>query len=368
MFERTHVGLDVHALTVVACAIDGQTGEIIRGRLTPDHGEILFWIRALPGPCRVVYEAGPTGFSLARALRAAGVDCLVAAPSKLQRPPGDRVKTDRNDALHLARLLKLDQITEVIVPSPGQEAARDLVRAREDIRGDLMRSRHRVSKLLLRQDIYYTGGSTWTQDHLAWLYRQRFDSPALQLTYDLALESVAETLDRRGRADQAIHAMAYDSEYTPVVRSLECLRGVSTLTAFGLAVEVGDWNRFTGRNIGAYFGLVPSENSSGQHRSQGAITKTGNSHARRLLVEAAWHHRRPYTHPSEALRSRWNAATPWAKARAQAGNRRLHERWLSYEERRKRPVVANVAIARELAGWCWSLASEAQQTARNQVS
>ncbi len=171
------MGLDVHALTVVACAIDGQTGEIFRARLTPDHGEILAWIQLLPGPSRVVYEAGPTGFPLARALRGAGIDCLVAAPSKLQRPSGDRVKTDKNDALHLARLLKLDQITEVIVPDPGQEAARDLVRAREDTRGDLMRARHRVSKLLLRQGIHYTGGDTWAQAHTAWLYRQRFDSP-----------------------------------------------------------------------------------------------------------------------------------------------------------------------------------------------
>ena len=142
MHERTHVGLDVHALSVVACAIDGQTGEILRGRLTPDNGEILAWIEGLPGPCRVVYEAGPTGFVLARFLRTAGVDCVVAAPSKLQRPPGDRVKTDRNDALHLARLLKLDEITEVNVPDPRQEAARDLVRAREDTRGDRMRARH----------------------------------------------------------------------------------------------------------------------------------------------------------------------------------------------------------------------------------
>jgi hypothetical protein len=176
MHERTHVGLDVHALTVVACAIDGETREIVRAQLTPDHGEILAWIQALPGPSRVVYEAGPTGFVLARVLREAGVACLVAAPSKLQRPSGDRVKTDRNDALHLARLLKLDQINEVAVPDPGQEAARDLVRAREDTRGDLMRARHRVSKLLLRQGIHYNGGDTWTQAHMSWLYRQRFDS------------------------------------------------------------------------------------------------------------------------------------------------------------------------------------------------
>ncbi|UVJ40949.1 IS110 family transposase [Arthrobacter sp. CJ23] len=366
MFERTHVGLDVHALSVVACAIDGQTGEVLRARLTPDHGEILAWVQGLPGPSRVVYEAGPTGFVLARVLRAAGVDCVVAAQSKLQRPPGDRVKTDRNDALHLARLLKLDQITEVTVPGPGQEAARDLVRAREDTRGDLMRARHRVSKLLLRQGIHYSGGDTWTQTHMGWLYRQRFDSAPLQLAYDLALEAVTQALARRDRLDAAITKIAYDSEYTPVVRALECLRGVSTLTAFGLAVEIGDWNRFTGSTIGAYLGLVPSENSSGQRRAQGGITKTGNTHARRLLIEAAWHHRRPYTHPSTLMRSRWEAATPAARARGQAGNRRLHERWLVYLEHRKRPVVANVAIARELAGWCWSLASEAQTAATQQ--
>ena len=363
MHERTHVGLDVHALTVVACAIDGETGEIVRARLTPDQGEILAWIQDLPGPCRVVYEAGPTGFVLARVLREAGVDCLVAAPSKLQRPSGDRVKTDRNDALHLTRLLKLDQITEVAVPDPGQEAARDLVRAREDTRGDLMRARHRVSKLLLRQGIRYNGGDTWTRAHMSWLYRQRFDSPALQLAYDLAVETVTETLDRRDRLDKAITKIAYESEYTPVVRALECLRGISTITAFGLAVEIGDWNRFTGRTIGAYLGLVPSENSSGQHRSQGGITKTGNTHARRLLIEAAWHHRRAYTRPSALMRSRWEAATSASRTRGQAGNRRLHERWLVYLEHRKRPVIANVAIARELAGWCWSLASEAQKAA-----
>lgn len=366
MHERTHVGLDVHALTVIACAIDGETGEIFRARPTPDHREILAWIQALPGPCLVVYEAGPTGFVLARALRQAGIDCLVAAPSKLQRPSGDRVKTDRNDALHLARLLKLDQITEVTVPDPGQEAARDLVRAREDTRGDLMRARHRVSKLLLRQGIHYSGGAAWTQAHMSWLYRQRFDAEALQLTYDLAVETVAETLERRNRIDKAITKIAYDSQYTPIVRALECLRGISTLTAFGLSVEIGDWNRFTGRTIGAYLGLVPSENSSGQHRSQGGITKTGNTHARRLLMKAAWHHRRAYTHPSALMRSRWEAAIPAARARGHAGNRRLHERWLVYLDHRKRPVIANVAIARELAGWCWSLASEAQTAAARQ--
>lgn len=155
--QRTSVGLDVHARSVLGCALDGDTGEVFQRRLTPDHGEIVSWLGGLPGPVAVTYEAGPTGFGLARTLTAAGIACEVAAPSKLVRPPGDRVKTDARDAAHLARLLHLGQITPVTVPSASQEAARDLVRAREDCRGDLMSARHRVSKLLLRQGIVYSG-------------------------------------------------------------------------------------------------------------------------------------------------------------------------------------------------------------------
>jgi len=161
---------------------------------------------------------------------------------------------------------------------------------------------------------------------------------------------------RRDRLDKAIVAMAADSEFTPVVHRLGCLRGISTLTAFGLVVEVGDWERLSGASIGAYLGLVPTESSSGQSRSQGSITKTGNTHTRRLLVEAAWHHRKAYQTPGVPLRARWELAPAAARARGQAGNRRLHQRWLHFTERKKSPVVANVAIARELAGWCWSLA------------
>jgi transposase len=265
------------------------------------------------------------------------------------------VKTDARDAAHLARLLHLGQITEVTIPSAEQEAARDLVRAREDCRGDLMTARHRLSKLLLRQGIVYSGGKAWIRDHERWLRAQRFDSPALQLSFDSAFETMLACVDRRNRLDEAIAAMAANSEFTPVVRRLCCIRGIATLTGFGLAVEIGDWHRLTGRTIGAYLGLVPSEYSSGATRAQGGVTKTGNSHARRLLVEAAWHHRTPYR-LSEGLRRRWQLAPAAARARAQAANRRLHTRWLSFDERKKRSVVANVAIARELAGWCWSVA------------
>jgi len=354
--ERTSVGLDVHARSVVACGVDGLTGEMFKARLRPDPEAIWSWLQELPGPIAVVYEAGPTGFGLARFLTERRVRCLVAAPSKLQRPAGDRVKTDAKDALHLARLLRLGEIVPVAVPTVAQEAARDLVRAREDVRGDLMRARHRASKLLLRHGIVWSGGTAWTATHLDWLRRQSFSQPALNVAYDSALETVLLTTDRRARLDTAIIEMATDPAWSPVVNRLQCLRGVSTLTAFGLAVEVGDWSRFTGASIGAFLGLVPTEHSSGASRSQGSITKTGNAHARRLLVEAAWHHKRPYRIPSKTMRVRWKQAPAAARARGHLGNQRLHQRWQSFDGRKKRPVVANVAVARELAGWCWSLA------------
>lgn len=354
--ERTSVGLDVHARSVAAAAIDGVTGELFESRLTPDPAHIRSWLAGLPGPVAVIYEAGPTGFGLYRFLTEAGIRCKIVAPSKLQRPGGDRVKTDARDALLLARLLRLGDYTPVSVPSIDQEASRDLVRSREDCRGDLMRARHRLSKLLLRHGIVYYGGNAWTGVHDVWLRRQRLDSRAAQMTLESDYETVQTVTARRDRLDAAIAELAANSEYTPVVRRLGCLRGISTLTAFGLAVEIGDWTRFTGASIGPFVGLVPSENSSGQSRSQGPITKTGNSHARRLLVEAAWHHRRPYR-ISKKMLDRWQLASPIAQARGDAGNRRLHRQWMKYITRKKRDTIANIAIARELAGWCWSLAT-----------
>lgn len=356
--ERTSVGLDVHARSVAAAAIDGVTGELFQSKLTPSHEHIRAWVQALPGPVAVTYEAGPTGFGLFRELTAAGIRCEVAAPSKLQKPSGDRVKTDAKDAVHLARLLRLDEITSVAIPSVDQEAARDLVRAREDCRGDLMRARHRLSKLLLRHGIVYCGGDAWTGKHDVWLRHDaapQLTTRATRLAFDSDYENVLAVKARRDRLDAAIAAMAAESEFTPLVRRLGCLRGVSTLTGFALAVEIGDWDRFTGNTIGSFVGLVPSEFSSGSSRAQGSITKTGNTHVRRLLVEAAWHHRSRYR-IGKTMRDRWELAPAAARVRGDEGNRRLHQRWVTFLERRKRPTIANVAVARELAGWCWSLA------------
>ena len=353
--ERTSVGLDVHARSVVAAAIDGVTGEVVQERLVPDQQVVLAWLSRLPGPVAVTYEAGPTGFGLARAITTAGIRCEVAAPSRLLRPAGDRVKTDARDAVLLARLLRLDEIVAVRVPTVSQEAARDLVRAREDVRGDLMRARHRVSKLLLRHGHVYYGGKAWTGGHDAWLRRIRFDQAGTAAAFEADYEQVQLTMARRDRLDAAITVMAANSEFTPVTRRLCCLRGISTLTGFALAVEIGDWHRLSGASIGSYLGLVPSERSSGDKRTQGGITKTGNTHARRLLTEAAWHHKPAYRRGKTIL-DRWAQAPAPVVARADAGNRRLHARWVTLDARKKKHTVACTAIARELSGWCWSLA------------
>ena len=208
-----------------------------QAKLTPSHEHIRSWVQDQPGPVAVTYEAGPTGFGLSRSLTAAGIRCEVAAPPKLQKLSGDRGKTDAKDVVHLARLLRLDEITAVALPSADQEAARDLVRAREDCRGDLMRARHRLSKLLLRHGIVYYGGQAWTGKHDAWLRQEaqpQLMNRATRLTFDSDYDSVLTVKARRDRLDDAIEEMAADSEFTPLVRRLGCLRGVSTLTGFAL--------------------------------------------------------------------------------------------------------------------------------------
>jgi transposase len=357
--ERTTVGLDVHAWSVVAEAVDWSSGQVFSDRLVPANEVVLAWVARLPGPVAVTYEAGPTGFGLARAFAAVGIRCEVVAPSKLERPPGDRVKTDRRDARRLARLLHIGEITGIRVPTVAEEDARDLVRAREAVRGDLMRARHRLSKLLLRHGIVYCGGKTWNGVHERWLRGLRFDDlPGTRVAFEEAFDAVLSTAARRDRLDEAIEAMAARPQWAPIVSRLGAIRGVATLTGLGLAVEIGDWDRFTGASIGAYLGLVPSESSSGAGRNQGSITKTGNTHARRLLVEAAWQHARPLPRtPGKAVTLRRAGLAPAVRARGVAADRRLRRRWLALEARKKPGPVIAVAVARELAGWCWSLAT-----------
>jgi len=354
MSEGSWVGLDVHARSVVAGVIDQGSGEVRSLRLRPGAEATVEWLQTLPAPVRVVYEAGPTGYRLARACAEAGINCVVAAPSRI-RAATDRVKTDRRDAERLARLLRLGEITPVRVPAPEEEAARDLVRAREDARGDLMRARHRLSKLLLRHGLVYDA-TAWTRTHDAWLRRQRFQGGPLAIVFDECYSRMLDAKSRRDALDKAITELAATPPYVDVVERLVCLRGVSTLTAFALTVELGDWHRFRPESLGPFLGLTPSENSSGERRRQGAITKAGNSHVRRLLIEAAWH-QRPPSRRSVTLERR-RAGKPLAvQAQAERSGRRLHGRWHALEARGKPRTIVVVAVARELAGHCWALAT-----------
>jgi transposase len=347
--------VDVHARTAVAGVLDAETGELRTLRVPPGSEELVGWLRSLPAPVRVAYEAGPTGYLLARACALVGIACTVAAPSRIPRPSGERVKTDRRDAERLARLLRLGELVAVRVPSELEEATRDLVRAREDARADLMRARHRLSKLLLRHGLVF-GASAWTGAHETWLRRQRFSSRPLAVAFDESYGAVVQAKTRRDALDRAIAEAAAAPPFAEVVGRLVCLRGVSTLTALALTVELGDWQRFSPLALGPFLGLVPSESSSGGRRSQGPITKTGNTHARRLLVEAAWHQRRPLREGGDVARRRQGQPAS-VRAQAERSARRLHRRWHELERRGKRRTVVAVAVARELAGHCWALAT-----------
>jgi transposase len=362
VFERTYIGLDVHAQTILACALDTTTGEVLRARMASEPAVALDWLgRFDSGAIQVVYEAGPTGFGLARHLRANGIDCLIAAPSKLLRAPGDHIKNDKRDALALAKILSLGQVVEVRVPTEEQEALRDLSRTRAAAAKDLAHCRQRINALLLRHDRHYPEKSHWTGLHLAWLGKQVFAQRATQLTLEADLELQVMLLAHLKRLETQITELASGCEYAQVINALMCFRGIDITTAFGLAVEIGGWTRFTGASIGAYLGLVPSEHSSGSTRSQGSITKAGNTYARRLLVEAAWQHDRPFNKPGGRILRQLQLVDSATRIRALEGNRRLHRAWEKFNSRSKMRTKANTAIARELAGWCWSVAAPLQE-------
>jgi transposase len=352
---RTLVGLDVHATKIVAAVLDGETGELEFFRMGGESAGAAGFCAGLPGPVRAAYEAGPTGYGLARELARRGVQCVVAAPSKIPRASGDRVKTDRRDAEHLVRLLLAGELHPVRVPGEEEEALRDLVRAREAVRVDLMRSRHRLSKLLLRRGIRFDDGHAWTERHRRWLATVTLQCPAAQTTLQDAIGAVDAVEHRREQLEREIISVVPDSPWARQVGRLRCLRGIDTLTAVGLCAEIGDFARFAKpAQLMHYLGLTPSEDTTGESRRLGSIIKTGSGHARRLLVEAAWHYR---SRPSigRALRDRQDGQPPEAIAIAWTAQRRLHRVWTRLEQRAKRRTIIAVAAARELAAFCWAI-------------
>jgi transposase len=351
---RTLVGLDVHASKIVAAVLDAETGELRSFRLPGCAVEAAGFCARLQAPVRATYEAGPTGYGLARELGQREVECVVAAPGKIPRAAGDRVKTDRRDAEHLARLLLAGRLCPVRVPGEAEEALRDLVRAREDIRGDLMRARHRLSKLLLRHGLRFEGAA-WTERHRAWLAQVELGEGAAQATLTDYRGAIEALLHRRSELERQIEALIPGSPWEREVGRLRCLRGIDTLSAVGLAAEVGDFRRFArAGQLASYVGLVPSESSSGEQRRQGSITKTGSRHARRLLVEAAWHYRhRPLL--GRALEHRQEGQPAAAVAVSWSAQRRLNRTWTRLRAKGKRATVVAVAAARELSGFCWAI-------------
>src|SRR5579872_5675300 len=354
---RTWAGLDVHAAATVACVVDAESVEMRVHRLSGRTSEVAAFCVQLPAPARVAYEAGPTGFELARSLAGAGVGCVVAAPGKIERPAQDRVKTDRRDAERLVRLLMISGLHPVRVPSSEEEALRDLVRARECIRGDLMRARHRLGKLLLRHDVRYEDtASAWTAAHRAWLSKVELGERAAQATLLDYLGAIDALVIRRDSLERMIGELVPLSPWAEPVARLRCLRGIDTLSAVGLCAEIGDFARFESpAKLMSYLGLVPSEHSSGQQRRQGAITKTGSRHARRLLVEAAWHYRRP-PRKGTTLQRRQQDQPAQALAISWKAQQRLHQIWRRLDTQRgKRKTLVAVAVARHLAGFCWAI-------------
>jgi transposase len=354
------VGLDVHARQTHATVLDRESGELAARRLrgAPEEA-VLPFLERLRRPVLAVYEAGPTGFGLAREAMRRDFDVRVVAPGSIPRAPGDRVKTDSRDSLRLLRLLAAGELSFVFVPSVEDERFRDLVRAIDDLRCDLMRARHRLSKFLLRTGQRYEQGRAWTVGHRAWLRALSFENDACGQATLVDYLSAVEFLDgRRHALIASLEQAVPGSSHAETIARLRCFRGIETLSAAGLCAEVGSFARFRRpTQLSGFLGIVPSERTSGDARRQGSITKAGSPHARRLLIEAAHHYRHRPT-VGVTLQRRQAGHDPRIIEIAWRAQRRLHQRWQRLRlERRKPTCVVAVAVARELAAFLWEAAT-----------
>jgi transposase len=305
-----------------------------------------------------VYEAGPCGYWLYHYLTKKGYDCWVVAPALIPKKPGDRVKTDRRDAVQLARLARSGDLTAVYVPKVEDEAIRDLTRAREDAISDLKAAKFRLKAFLLRQDIRYVGRANWSPAHLRWLSEVVCPTPAQQIVFQEYVRAVIDHTERLQRLDQELQDQVQAWRLNPVVEAFQALRGVQFTVAVTMVAEVGDLTRFdTPRELMKFLGLVPSEYTSGAQRRQGSITKAGNSHARRALVEGAWVYRYP-AKVSRHLQLRLEKQPKTIQDISWKAQLRLCKRYRRRVSRGKHANVVTVSIARELAGFMWAIAKE----------
>lgn len=355
------VGLDVHKDTIaIAVAQDDRSEPAVLGTIPHDVPRLLRRLQRLGPGVLVAYEAGPTGYGLCRALLAAGISCQVIAPSKTPRASGDRVKTDRRDAVSLARFLRSGDLTAVHVPDEATEALRDLVRARDDAKRAEKTAKHHLSKFLLRHGRRYDRPTAWSDLHFKWLEQQRFEQPAQQRVLDDYLHAVLEASARVERLTQQIQELIPSTPVYPLAIALQSLRGIKLVAGATIACELGDLRRFSHpRQLMSFLGLVPSEHSSGQSIQRGRITKTGNSHVRRVLVEAAWSYRFP-PRANHELGQRLAAVSGAVRTIAWKAQHRLHKRYWALTAARKSPQRLVVAVARELVGFVWAIGQQPQ--------
>lgn len=356
-----YIGLDVHKESIaVAYAPEERGTEVVSlgaiGTRQCDIDKLIRRLQAKGATLIFGYEAGPCGYWLYRYLTRKGVRCHVVAPSLIPRKPGDRVKTDRRDAITLARLLRSGDLTSIYVPTVEDEAIRDLSRGREDAMRDLKATKYRLKAFLLRQDIRYEGRANWTAAHLRWLSEVVCPTPAQQIVFQEYVRAVTEQHERLQRLESELREQATHWRLYPVVEAIQALRGVELTGAVILIAELGDLTRFdTPRQLMSYLGLTPSEYSSGERRRQGGITKAGNTHARRALVEGAWAYRYP-AKVSRHLQLRLEKLPAEVQAIGWKAQVRLCKRYRQLIARGKHANQVVVAIAREMAAFAWAIA------------
>ena len=356
------IGLDVHNDSIAVSLAPGDSTEVRRyGLLGGAHDDVLKLAKKLqaahPGVAlKFCYEAGPRGCPLGRFLRGHGHGCILVAPSKIPRKPGDRIKTDRRDADQLARLYRAGELTAIHVPEPQDEAVRDLLRARYQVSKQQHRARQQLKMFLLRHNLRYAGKTAWTPAHLRYLGTIKMPFAEQQFVFQEMVNVISEAGARLARYEKHLPGVVAGWRWEPVVKALMSLRGVALLNASTLVAELGDLHRFeTAGRLMSYLGLVPSEDTTGGDRKQGGITKMGNGIARRALIEAAWHYRAP-ARISAHLQKRQEGLPQAVTDAAWTAQTRLHQRYQHLTgARHKKSQVAAAALGRELAGFVWAI-------------
>ena len=358
----TYVAMDTHKKEhKVALHYPGQeeiTNLIVRNSSREISKMVRKILKKAPGEVQFCYEAGVCGFDLKRKIESSGCKCSVIAPSLIPVKPGEHIKTDRRDAVKLLAMFEAGLLTEVHAPDSQQEAARELTRLHQTARENLMRIHHQLLKFLTRHGYIYTEGDNWTLKHLRWLRSLEFAEPLLQEVFDSYFTEMQHCMQRLDSLAKQVDRLAESEPYKEVVGLLRCFHGIETLTAISIITEVFDFGRFSSpRDLMSYLGLTPSESSSGDKQKKGPITKSGNKRVRRLLVEVSWHYRHPY-HISKTLKRRRNNQPQWVIDIANRAGHRLRKRYWYLIKRGKMQCKVTTAIARELAGFIWSVFRE----------